>query len=288
MASPIARDWIHTTVLIENEWDERGTGFIVSRTVEKLKGSRVVRIFLITNKHVLNEDAKKREEATKIILHLRMKKSDGTVLGESVQFPLVTENNLKIWREHPETDVDVLAFEVTGLYKLIGIAEMGKKWVGYSAIADKAKLRKLDVTIGEEILLVGYPLGLRQELTDSPIVRQGIIATHIGQPFIDYVREPDGSIRKRRIRGFLVDGAVIPGSSGSPIVLKPTIGRFVGNSIEMGRAPTLLLGIMAETKYAPIQMAERVIPSFAGLGLAFDAETVKETIELFFDKSSSS
>jgi hypothetical protein len=51
----------------------------------------------------------------------------------------------------------------------------------------------------------------------------------------------------------------------------------------MGFSPPLLLGIIAETTYAPIPISERdYIPSFAGLGLAFDAETVKETIELFF------
>lgn len=50
----------------------------------------------------------------------------------------------------------------------------------------------------------------------------------------------------------------------------------------MGVPQPVLLGIIAETRYAPIETREGNIPSFAGLGLAFDAETVKETIELFF------
>jgi hypothetical protein len=114
-------------------------------------------------------------------------------------------------------------------------------------------------------------------------VRSGIIATRIGETFEDEYQEPDGTKRKRVIRGFLIDGATIPGSSGSPVVLKPTTGRFVKGNIVMGFSPLLLLGIIAETRYAPIPISERdYIPSFAGLGLAFDAETVKETIELFF------
>ena len=39
---------------------------------------------------------------------------------------------------------------------------------------------------------------------------------------------------------------------------------------------------MAETKYAPVQTGQGDSWSYAGLGLAFDAETIKETIELFF------
>ena len=284
MASPIAKNWIYTTVLIENEWRELGTGFIVSRTTQKQRGARIVRIFLATNKHVLNEDSGKRKEARKVILHLNVKTPNGSILGKSVELPLVLKNSSKIWREHPDPEVDVLAFDITALYKVFGISQIEKMWVDYSVIADKAKLRELDVTIGEEILVIGYPLGLRQESLDYPIVRQGIIATHIGQTFTDYIHESNGSLRKRTLRAFLIDGAVIPGSSGSPVILRPMIGRFVGDKIEMGgEVPMPLLGIVAETKYAPIPVPRGAIPSFAGLGLAFDAETVKETIELFFE-----
>jgi len=285
MASPIARSWIYTTVLIENEWHEYGTGFIVSRTEQILKGARVERIFLVTNKHVLNKDSKKRHEARKIILHMNIKNSNGSILGKSIEVPLVLKDNSKIWREHPDADVDVLAFDITGLYRVFGISQIEKKWIDYSVIADKNKLRKFDITIGEEILVIGYPLGFRQESLDLPIVRQGIIATNIGETFTDYVSESNGSTRKRTVRGFLIDGAVIHGSSGSPVILKPTIGRFVGNAVQMGgKVPMLLLGIVAETKYAPIPVSQGAIPSFAGLGLAFDAETIKETVELFFNK----
>jgi hypothetical protein len=81
---------------------------------------------------------------------------------------------------------------------------------------------------------------------------------------------------------FLFDGATIPGSSGSPVILKPVIGRLIKRSIYLTVAPPVLLGIVAETYYAPIRQETGIIPGFAGLGLAFDAQTVKETVELFF------
>jgi len=65
-------------------------------------------------------------------------------------------------------------------------------------------------------------------------------------------------------------------------VLKPNSGQYVKGNIVMGFTPSLLLGIIAETRYAPVRTSQGDIPSFAGLGLAFNVETVKETIELFF------
>jgi hypothetical protein len=51
MASLIAATWIHTTMLIENDWGEFGTGFLVSRSISDSKA----RVFLASNKHVLNK-----------------------------------------------------------------------------------------------------------------------------------------------------------------------------------------------------------------------------------------
>lgn len=138
----------------------------------------------------------------------------------------------------------------------------------------------MEVKIGDEILVIGYPGGWRHKNTNFPLVRSGIISTRIGEELEDDFKQPDGSIRKRILRGFLVDGAVIPGSSGSPVVLKPLTTRYVRESIVM-QSSTLLLGIIAETRYAPIVTPSLETLSFAGLGLAFDAETIVETIDLF-------
>jgi hypothetical protein len=131
-------------------------------------------------------------------------------------------------------------------------------------------------------VVIGYPMSLRHRTNNFPLLREGIIATRIGETLEDDHIEPDGTKRRRILRGFLIDGATIPGSSGSPVVLKPVSGRLVKGTIIMNLAPAILLGIIAETRYMPIETEEGYIPSFTGLGLAFDAETVRETIELFF------
>ena len=275
MASPIAESWIYATILIKNEWGNSGTGFLVARDVEDGRGA----VFLATNKHVLHQEAQMRQSATRVFLHVSIRDEDGSIAGEVAELPLNLEDGSKIWRENPDRDVDVLAFNVTPL--IVQLPQMIRQWPTYSLFGDQAKLDELEITIAEDILVIGYPLGLRHANSNFPLVRSGIIATRIGENLKDEVEE--GGIRRQRLlRGFLIDGAVVPGSSGSPVILKPSIGRFKGGAISIGTPPPLLLGIVAETKYAPVQTPTGVIPSFAGLGLAFDAETVRETIELFF------
>jgi len=276
MASPIAESWVYATVRIENQWGRRGSGFLVARQLDADK----LRIFLVTNKHVLHEDPRVRQEATLIQCDVNVETEDGEVVGRRHKIDIVIADGSKRWKEHPDQNVDVLAIDITEL--MVKYPRIEFKWASYDLFADEQKIDDLDITIGEDVLVIGYPLGLRQGATNFPLVRQGILATRIGERIHDEYRGDDGKMRTRILRGFLIDGGVVPGSSGSPVILKPTIGRFVKGDIAMGPAPSILLGIISETKFAPIETEIGDLPSFAGLGLAFDAVTVKETIELFF------
>ncbi len=275
MASAIAKSWIYATILIENEWGERGTGFLVGRETEKGIGQ----VLLCTNKHVLNKKKELREAASKIICYLNVK-NNGDIIGKDFILGLIAPDGRKRYREHPDDNVDVLVFNITDL--IIQYPEIEKKWCEYADFATDEILSSQEITIGEEVLVIGYPLGKKQGKTNFPLVRQGLIASQIGQQFIEEEQDETGKIIEKKYRGFLVDGGFIPGSSGSPVVLKPIPGRTIGNSIMMGLSRPYLLGIVAQTRFSPIQSDKGVLPSYAGLGLAFDASTVKETIELFF------
>lgn len=277
MASPLSEHWIYATVPIDNPQGESGTGFLVFRPTEGNQG----RVFLVTNKHVIHRDPTKRSQVNKVRCHFNTLDGGkaGTVSGE---IPLNEFNGATIarFREHQDPDTDVFAIEVTDVMNLN--PKLNKRWVNYDLIADEAKRKALDITMGEDIVTIGYPLGLRQGATNLPLIRQGLIATRIGGEIKDKIMSGRGVIRDRTLRAFLIDGATVPGSSGSPVILKPVIGRFQGGNIQLGSPPPVLLGIVAETKYAPIQSGTTAIPGFAGLGMAFEAETIRETIELFF------
>lgn len=276
MASPIADSWIYATTRIENEWGGKGTGFLVFRALDANRS----KIFLCTNKHVLNQDEKKRQTAKKIICYLNETDKDGKIVGVKQELPLTFSNGTKCWKEHPDKDVDVLVFDITGLINQR--PNIVRKFVTYDLFADKDTLSKQDITIGEEILVLGYPQIFPQYKSNFPIVRQGIIATQIGEKYIDEMNN-----KKRVLRGFLIDGGILPGSSGSPVILKPVTGRIVNENILMGFVTPYLLGIIAEYRVTPLQTNKDIILPYTGIGFAFDASTIKETIELFFEKKKS-
>jgi hypothetical protein len=57
----------------------------------------------------------------------------------------------------------------------------------------------------DSLLMVGYPIGLADNVNNMPVFRRGIAAT---QPWLDYEGKKE----------FLVDMACFPGSSGSPVL----------------------------------------------------------------------
>jgi hypothetical protein len=61
--------------------------------------------------------------------------------------------------------------------------------------------------------MVGYPIGLWDEINNLPIFRRGITATH---PSVDFKGKKE----------FLIDVAAFPGSSGSPVLLLNASGIY--------------------------------------------------------------
>jgi hypothetical protein len=265
VASKISDIWVHTTVLIENDWGERGTGFFVSAPLPYDEGQS--RVFIVTNKHVLNKDPKLRDQAEWVNLGLNVK-SNGETMGKHLQYPVKYDNGRPAWHGHPDADVDVLAIDAT--YLVHQVAGLSFMHAVYSAFANAEVMKRSRITFGDEIVVVGYPLGLKQGLTNYPLVRQGMLATSPEQNLYD---ESTG----QTLRGFLIDGATVPGSSGSPVLLKPTVK--IDPDEGLTETASWLLGIVAETRYSPTRTPTGHVTSYTGLGLAFHADTIKETIE---------
>jgi hypothetical protein len=275
ISSPISLNWVYATVRVENEWGQAGTGFLVIRKINE----RQAKVFLVTNKHVIHADPQRRKEAHFLTLYLNIRGEDGRISGAPFRTPLV-EDGQPLWREHPNPDVDVFAVDVTDLVNRNPRIE--NKGVDYSLFGFPDVLKREDVTEGDEVFIIGYPLGLFYSGINFPLVRQGIIASRIGERIYIRMHFRWGESKRMEIPGFLVDAAIVPGSSGSPVVLKPVIGRRVGQKISMEMAPPYLLGIVSASETATLQMENLMFPTFAGLGIAYDVSTIQETIERFF------
>lgn len=153
---------------------------------------------IVTNKHVIID-------ALRGTLNLKtLDSSDNFNYGnfEKVEIDFFK----KYWIFHPDSNVDLAIMPIMPLIKNF---EARKKKIAYAAydeyqIPNDSISRSLSAI--EEILMIGYPFGLRDIVNDVPIVRKGITAT---PHFLNY----------NSTKEFLCDLPVYPGSSGSPIII---------------------------------------------------------------------
>lgn len=266
MASPLAFEWPKAVILIENEWQKHGTGFLVARATS----GNIGKIFLITNKHLIYEN-QNYEKTTKILYLFLNNRKNTKPRKEKRKIP-ITQNMFRI---HPEYITDVVAIDVTELVKE---KKYELKWITYDLIATKEIIQNKKITIGDEIIVIGYPTGLNiQKNEHHPIFRNGIIASNINDALL--------LEKNKQIKGFFIDSAIIPGSSGSPVVLKPNMYKYDGNKWIMGDPlPPYLLGIVSSANYFSFKIGEKLSYQLSNLGVVFTSETIKETIERFFSK----
>ena len=211
----LAEKLMFNTVRIETLDGSSGTGFFFN-----FKQGELTIPVLITNKHVVNYN---RTETVKFLLHLR-EEDDET--KENYALTLQTE-----WFIHSEKD---LCFTFIN-----PIFEEVKKRTGKevfylaseeSLIPSLEKLMELSAL--EEIVMIGYPIGLWDSKNNYPIFRKGYTASH---PAYDF--------NKKGIA--LADISAFPGSSGSPIYIlnESSYSDKKGNTY-FGNSRLIFLGIL--------------------------------------------
>lgn len=169
-----------------------GTGFIVHLCKEE---NRCIPV-LVTNKHVVDGNVK--------TLFQFCKQDDAGNPIDTVPLTIEIENSK--WVPHPDNDVDLCVFPLS---KILNALTKNNEKIFYipitiDLIPQDEQVQDLNAI--EEIIMVGYPIGLMDEYNNKPIIRRGITATHLKK---DYQGKKE----------FLVDMACFPGSSGSPIFI---------------------------------------------------------------------
>ena len=180
---------LYSTILIEAD-NSKGTGFFFDF---KIDNTTIIPV-IITNKHVVNFNPNQKVFMT---FHLKEKLSDA-------------ESNIKClvdatWIFHDNQDLCFCFFEPL-------CQQISKKYgtrpfyisIDESLIYEDEKLKTLSTV--EDVMMVGYPIGLYDKKNNYPIFRRGITSSH---PAIDFNGKNIG----------LVDMACFPGSSGSPIFI---------------------------------------------------------------------
>lgn len=168
-----------------------GTGFFVRMA----KTSGEDELILVTNKHVI-------ENALKINLVI-------SIRDAGAKFPRRTQTIDMIgqkWIFHPDGDVDLCCLKLSKLRAYVE-GKDGVQWFiepfEMKQIVSMADMEKYFPA--DEVFMIGYPDGLKDRVNNQPMFRRGVLAVI---PSLNFNGKEH----------FVVDMAVYPGSSGSPIV----------------------------------------------------------------------
>jgi len=182
------------------------------------------RLYLITNRHVfIKEDENFYPDQIKLRLH-----TDPNDVRQNADLVLrLYEGNAPAWLEHPVggSEIDVVALPLDR-------GEIDRRFF-VRALAERDHIPPdVDIAIGEDVQVIGYPLGFHDEVHNLPIVRNATLASVYPVPFRGHPH-------------LLIDSRLHSGTSGSPVMTKPTqmIRQTDGSTSILGGPVSYLVGV---------------------------------------------
>lgn len=253
------------------EW--KASGFLYAFLTEFAEsGDRKYRIYLVSNRHVF-------EEISEPHIYLRFNPQEQGGPVHDYRLPLFDENNERVWIGHPDPNIDVAITNIN--YPLLKDHALKVDFFRNDVhSADISKLEELEISEGDFLYVLGFPMGLVSNKRAAVIVRNGTVAR-----IRDTLAKTDPNPE------YLIDSFVFPGNSGGPVVLKPETIAITGTKAQTS---AYLIGIVRSTvtyRDAAISMqthrARIIFEENSGLAAVhpvdFINETIMEHLELFGD-----
>lgn len=258
---------VHITIYQKDGFLSYGTGFFYR--YQKY-------IFLVTNKHIL-EDAHQIEFKV-----FTCGKNESPDYQDMETIILKEDDLIRYSYGHNSKNVDI---QIILLSKFLDNSRLINKsfyirTVSDKNICDQKQLENLFAI--EDIVFVGYPNDMWDEVNHLPIIRTGTTASLLTK---DY----------NGIPLFLIDASVFPGSSGSPVfILNDAI--FSDRTGTYSASRFIFLGVIAGSfsrestdniKMLSIPSAETTIATVKeniDLGVVMHARTVVETVKQFLSR----
>lgn len=188
----------YSTVLIKCDYSNgtsgSGTGFIINLCHNKETGTCVP--VLITNNHVV-------ENSVKTVFEFCKADENGNPI-DTIPFSFTYTGNA--WIHHPNKDVDLRCLFLAEALNKLREANTKIFYIPLETDIIPTKQNLSDLSAIEDVVMIGYPIGLSDTYNHKPIIRRGITSSH---PKKDYQGRKET----------LLDVACYPGSSGSPVFI---------------------------------------------------------------------
>jgi hypothetical protein len=246
-------------------WSSSGTGFLVF--IEKNTITHTGRMYLVTNKHVLPKSSESKTITVKVPFETE---KDTTFIEFNVDIYNKDSTLNSFVKFHKNKNTDVAAIDITAivLYKNLRISSIPSQ-----LLLRKSDYKKHKIGLGDEVFIIGYPSSIYDKRSVMPIVRQGIISSNPYKEFYfnNAFMDKDSTL-PNPLDGFLVDGSIFPGSSGSLVLLKAA--TEIDLEFTVSRESPFVLGIISKNFNNNKDQS-------IGLGLVFSSECIWEVLNEF-------
>ncbi len=239
-----------------------GTGFLFGYRFPNIQYDNAnYSIFLVSNKHVINGNE---------YIYLRFNPQGGKP-AQNHKLNIVFEGK-NLSKCHPDKGVDVAIVSIPQAY-IDNLVKNDVTPYFFAFDNDSYKiddLKKQEVTEGDSVFALGYPMSIVGNTRQYVILRGGIIA-RIHDMLEGYSRD------------YIIDASIFPGNSGGPVILKPEITHLSGTKPQI---KSRLIGLVKSfIYYKDVAIShqtgrERVIfEENSGLTMVEPVDHIIETIE---------
>jgi len=240
-------------------------------------------VYLITNKHVLPTFNKSNSINFKIKQNIK-----DVDTFEIINIPIFdNRGNYYPYIKFDSAGEDVCAIQFDNFYTTHNLHYLDTFLIPYQFLLDKKSIRENRIQMGNQVYFIGYPSYFFNSKNISPIVRSGFVSTdptedyYYSKEFLNAIKGKFGETLQKKLNGFLIDGSVYGGSSGSLIffILKAITENEGALIFRSGQDIPYVLGIICQSFFdlgAPSNSIQRV-----NLATAISSEVIRSTIDLF-------
>ncbi|OAV70739.1 hypothetical protein Barb4_01119 [Bacteroidales bacterium Barb4] len=244
-------DCVVAIIGIEEHNITKGTGFLFGK---RKQGVGDYDIYLVTNKHVLQNKDNSSKNEVKILFN-----SIDNMQGILRPLKLVEGNpSLPVWTGHADSIVDIAVIKLNDSLLEGVIYDYFKS---DKEAFNKEELGK-NVSEGDDVYILGFPFGfVGVENKKYVILRNGVVSRI--QDFFD-----------GKSSDFIVDAFIFHGNSGSPVILRPKSGRKTKSNLHYK-----IIGVAKGRAFPEKDKNNEVDGNNTGLCLVESVNRIFEAIE---------